>query len=329
MDAGLDIGTDRLRAVWGDPGSPSFEEQVPVALPVDESDLMASNRSPEDLLTMEFEGQRYVVGSDAVAVAEAVGRDPESLLETGHLSEKGWNREAFASLVAATLGPLEGPADRLCYTTPGAPIDTTVDTEAHREAVAGVLSNLGYDATPVSEGLAVIYDGLAGENLTGLGIAVRTDTTSVCLAYYGVPVLVFSIAQGAAWVEEKAAETTGQTAETAARRREEFVLDPMADQDDLGNALGKAYDELVETVLDAVVSEAGQGDVREGVSVPIVLGGDGAVAGLEALFGARADGTELPFSITDAMLAADPARATSRGSLAAAADDVDAYEAVT
>ncbi|MFW5903540.1 MAG: chromosome segregation ATPase, partial [Halolamina sp.] len=329
MDAGLDIGIGALRAARGDADSPSFDEQPPVALAVDAEDLASIDRAADDLLTVGADGRLHVLGDDAIEVGDAIGRDPDPLLDTGYLTGDGWHRDAFAALVEATLGPPAEADDHLCYTTPGAPVDATVDTDAHREAVAGVLDDMGYDATPVSEGLAVIYDGLAAENLTGLGIAVRERTTSVCLAYYGVPVLVFSIARGAEWVEAQAAEATGQTTKTAADRRSSFVLDPLADDDDLGDALGAAYDDLVGEVLDAVDREAGEGDVREGVSVPVVLGGEGAVDGLEALFGARAEGADLPFSITDAVLADDPARATARGALAAAADDVDAYEAVT
>ncbi|HKL29784.1 MAG TPA: hypothetical protein VJ898_11035, partial [Natrialbaceae archaeon] len=329
MDAGLDIGTGALRAARGDAGSPSFDEQTPVALAVDAGDLAEIDRAADDLHTVEADDQLFVLGDDAIDVGDAAGRDPDSLLDTGYLPPDGWHPEAFAGLVEDALGPSAATDERLCYTTPGAPLDATVDTDAHREAVAGVLDDLGYDATPVSEGLAVIYDGLAAENLTGLGIAVREHTTSVCLAYYGVPVLVFSIARGAEWVEAQAAEATGQTTQTAAERRSSFVLDPLADEDDLGDALGAAYDDLVGDVLDAVDREAGEGDVREGVSVPVVLGGEGAVEGLEALFGARAEGADLPFSITDAVLADDPSRSTARGALAAAADDVDAYEAVT
>ncbi|MFW6376823.1 MAG: hypothetical protein ACOC0F_02505, partial [archaeon] len=65
MDAGLDIGIGALRAARGDAGSPSFDEQPPVALAVDAEDLASIDRAADDVLTVGADGRLHVLGDDA------------------------------------------------------------------------------------------------------------------------------------------------------------------------------------------------------------------------------------------------------------------------
>jgi len=77
-----------------------------------------------------------------------------------------------------------------------------------------------------AKGFAVVYDQLAANNYTGLGICLESQTTSAALAYYGVPAMAVTIAKGREWIVERAAGETGHAPAQVAGVLEEFVLDP-------------------------------------------------------------------------------------------------------
>jgi len=163
-----------------------------------------------------------------------------------------------------------------------------------------------------AKGFAVVYDQLAADNYTGLGICLESQTTSAALAYYGVPAMAVTIAKGREWIVERAAGETGHAPAQVAGVLEEFVLDPDAAAGDIENALAGAYDALVAELIDAVRAEADETDVQQGLSVPIAIGGDGAIEGVEFLVGGRFDAAALPFSVRGVRLADGPAESAVR-----------------
>ncbi|WP_226040766.1 chromosome segregation ATPase [Natrinema sp. DC36] len=332
MHYGLDIGPGAIRVATDAGDGPTIDSITPVAVPVDEGSLEAAGLSGTGS-TVRVDGTTHAVGAAARAVADADGAaanaEPESLFAAGVLATKT-AVDAPAALDALLDDVLGDATDgRLCYTTPGSLADTAAPTDAHREAVESALADRGVDATPISKGFAVVYDQLAADNYTGLGICLESQTTSAALAYYGVPAMAVTIANGREWIVERAAGETGHAPAQVAGVLEEFVLDPDAAAGEIENALAGAYDALVAELIDAIRAEADETDVQQGLSVPIAIGGDGTIEGVEFLVGGRFDAAALPFSVRGVRLADDPAESAARGALAAARDDVEAYDAVT
>ena len=337
MVTGFDVGTRGFRVARGEPGSSTVSETSPLYLRVSDDDFEDTDLSRSALSTVRVDGETYVVGPDATRAAAAVGGEPERLLDHGVLSDRDCAAEVFAAIASEFLGP---PGDggagggsghddaRLAYSVPGSVVDASLPTRAHRETVATVLDDLGYEPTPVASGFAVVYDALAGENLTGVGVAVGAASTAVALVYYGVPVLAFSVAKGGEWVAEQAAAATGEPVDQIVSVQSRTTIES-GGGDGVEGALARGYDALVGDVVAATVSEATEGDVREGVSVPVVVGGEGAVPGLAVLAAGRFDECDLDLRVTDARLVDEPAVSVARGALAAAADDVDAFADVT
>ena len=56
-----------------------------------------------------------------------------------------------------------------------------------------MLCELGYDATSIPEGLAVVYGELESSNYTGIGVSCGGGLCNICLSYLSVPVFSFSI----------------------------------------------------------------------------------------------------------------------------------------
>ncbi len=250
------------------------------------------------------------VGSDRLRLAVG-GPTAEAVGAGGSTREVlGVDREG-----TAVTEPLEALlADR----EPGTIRYAVADGVETRTDVAETLEGLGFEPAAVSRGFAVVYDQLGADDHTGLGVCLGREATSVALAYYGVPVMAFSLPEGGEWIAERAAETTDRSVERVRRRLETFALDPEAKTDALDRALATAYDGLIAELLEAIREEAASAELGRGIAVPVAIGGEFAADGVEFLLGGRLDEGGLPFPIRGARLAEEPADSAARGALAAA-----------
>mgnify|MGYP002760256226 FL=1 len=182
---------------------------------------------------------------------------------------------------------------------------------------------MGYDAEPINEGMAVIYSELADNSFTGLGISFGAGMTNVCLAYYAVPVMKFSVARGGDWVDEQAAQATGTPVDKVTSIKEDgFELDFQTDVGGVEGALSIYYENLLEYVIKRIVNEVDEEDIEEGLDVPVVVtGGTASPNGFEKLFEDHLEDSPLPFSVSGVSHAEEPLYSVARGALVAARSD--------
>ncbi|WP_257300723.1 hypothetical protein [Haloarchaeobius sp. FL176] len=325
MVTGLDFCTDRLRVATGDPDDPTLTDAPALVATVGADALADTGLSLDELAHAERDGTVYVVGEDANRVADATRATAEPLFVREVLAAREGAGEALAALVESVAGDDPG---RACYTSPGTVVEADLPTETHRGVVADALEAAGFDATPIHTGLATLYGAADDDGYTGLGVAVRPESTAVCLSYYGVPVVAFSLPTGTEDLVARAADAADAGESDVRVALSAFSLGPDTKAGGVEGALAEAYDGLVADLLDRLGHEADEGDVRPGVAAPVVLAGEGAVPGLELLLGGRLDDSAVPVSVDSVRRAADPVTCPVRGALAAAEADVDAYEAV-
>jgi hypothetical protein len=179
---------------------------------------------------------------------------------------------------------------------------------------------MGYSPEPINEGMSVIYSELADREFTGLGVSFGAGMTNVCLAYYAVPVMKFSIARGGDWIDEKAAQATGTPVDKVTSTKEnDFELDFQTDVGGVEGALSIYYDNLLDYVIENIITEVDEGDVEEGLDVPVVVtGGTSSPEGFEELFAQRLNEADLPFSISGVHRADNPMYSVAQGALVAA-----------
>ncbi len=124
--------------------------------------------------------------------------------------------------------------------------------------------------------------------------------TNVCLAYYAVPVMKFSVARGGDWVDEQAARATGTPVDKVTSIKEDdFELDFTTDVGGVEGAVSIYYENLLDYVIENIVSEVDEEDVEEGLDVPVVVtGGTSSPDGFEALFRDHLEDANIPFSIS-------------------------------
>jgi len=321
MAKGLDVGTMNIVSARQEGNETVFVQQRNSFVEIDYSDMAERMLSRSEVLHIRKGDDVYVVGDDALNFANIFNQETRRPMQHGILSNQEQSAIPMIKLIIDQVaGDPEHPGERIYYSTPADPIDSDLSTLYHQKTLESFLSDSGYDPEPINEGMAVIYSELADQNFTGLGISFGAGMTNVCLAYYAVPVMTFSIARGGDWVDEQAAQATGETVDKVTSIKEDdFELDFQTDAGGVEGALAIYYENLLDYVIENIAKEVDEEDVEEGLDVPVVVtGGTASPDGFEELFEDHLDSASIPFSISDVSRADETLYSVARGALVAA-----------
>jgi actin-related protein len=222
-------------------------------------------------------------------------------------------------------GAPDEPGEKIFFSSPADPIDSELSTLYHQKTLESMLSDTGFDPEPINEGMAVIYSELSDNNFSGLGVSFGAGMTNICLAYYAVPVMKFSIARGGDWIDRQAAQATGTPVDKVTSIKEDdFTLDFTTDVGGVEGALSIYYENLLDYVIEMISQEVDEEDVEEGLDVPVVVtGGTSRPSGFEELFADHLADANIPFSISDVHSPAEPMYSVASGALVAARSEED------
>ncbi len=321
MAKGLDVGTMNILSARQDADETVFVQQRNSFVEIDYSDMAEQMLSRSEVLHIRKGDQVYIVGDDALNFANIFNKETRRPMQHGILSSDEKSAIPMIKLIIEqVVGEPEHRDERLFFSTPADPIDEDLSTLYHQKTLESILGDMGYDPEPINEGMAVIYSELADNNFTGLGISFGAGMTNVCLAYYAVPVMRFSIARGGDWIDEQAAQATGTPVDKVTSIKEDdFALDFTTDVGGVEGALSIYYDNLLDYVIENMIREIDEEDVEEGLDVPVVVtGGTSSPQGFEALFEERLAEANIPFSVSGVSRAREPMYSVARGSLVAA-----------
>jgi hypothetical protein len=321
MARGIDIGTMNIVSAKQEGSDTLFVQQRNSFVEIDYSDMAEQMLSRSDVLHIRKGDQVYVVGDDALNFANIFNQETRRPMKQGILSSEEQSAIPMIKLIIEqVLGEPEPAGERVYYSTPADPIDSDLSTLYHQKTLESFLSDMGYDPEPINEGMAVIYSELADSNFTGLGISFGAGMTNVCLSYYAVPVMTFSVARGGDWVDSQTATATGETVDKVTSIKEdEFRLDFTTDAGGVEGALSIYYDNLLDYVISKISEEVNEEDVEEGLDVPVVVtGGTASPTGFEGLFEERFEQADIPFNISSVSKVDDPLYSVGRGALVAA-----------
>jgi hypothetical protein len=297
-----------------------FVQQRNSFVEIEYSDMAEEMLSRSEVLHIRKDDSVYVVGDDALNFANIFKQETRRPMSHGILSSDESSAIPMIKLILEqVVGEPERPRERLFFSTPADPIDSDLNTLYHQKTLESLLGDMGYDPEPINEGMAVIYSELADSNFTGLGVSFGAGMTNVCLAYYAVPVMTFSIARGGDWIDEQAARATGTSVDkVTATKEDDFGLDFTTDVGGIEGALSIYYDNLLDYVIENVIAEVNEEDVEEGLDVPVVVtGGTSSPDGFADLFQDRLDDAAVPFSISEVRRAEEPMYSVARGALVA------------
>jgi actin-like ATPase involved in cell morphogenesis len=320
MARGIDVGTMNIISAEQDGNETVFVQQRNSFVEIEYSDMAEEMLSRSEVLHIRKDDSVYVVGDDALNFANIFKQETRRPMSHGILSSDESSAIPMIKLILEqVVGEPEHPRERLFFSTPADPIDSDLNTLYHQKTLESLLGDMGYDPEPINEGMAVIYSELADSNFTGLGVSFGAGMTNVCLAYYAVPVMTFSIARGGDWIDEQAAQATGTNVDkVTATKEDDFRLDFTTDVGGIEGALSIYYDNLLDYVIENVIAEVNEEDVEEGLDVPVVVtGGTSSPQGFAKLFQDRLNDAAVPFSISDVRRAEEPMYSVARGALVA------------
>ena len=326
MAKGLDVGTMNIISGRQDDTETVFVQQRNSFVEIEYSDMADQMLSRSDVLHIRKGDQVYVVGDDALNFANIFNRETRRPMSQGILSSDESSAIPMIKLITEqVVGEPAYDGERLFFSSPADPIDSKLNTLYHEKTLESMLGDIGYDPEPINEGMAVIYSELADSNFTGLGVSFGAGMTNVCLAYYAVPVMKFSIARGGDWIDEQAANATGTPVDKVTSIKEDgFELDFTTDVGGVEGALAIYYENLLDYVIQNISREVDEEDVEEGLDVPVVVtGGTSSPDGFEKLFEDHLNDAPIPFSISDVRTPDEPLYSVARGSLVAARSEED------
>jgi actin-like ATPase involved in cell morphogenesis len=324
MAKGLDVGTMNLISAQQEGAETVFVQQRNSFVEIEYSDMAEQMLSRSDVLHIRKDDKVYVVGDDALNFANIFNEETRRPMQHGILSSEESSAIPMIKLITEqVVGQPDHPGERLYFSSPADPIDSKLSTLYHEKTLESMLGDMGYETEPINEGMAVIYSELANHNFTGLGVSFGAGMTNVCLSYYAVPVMKFSIARGGDWIDEQAAQATGTPVDKITSIKEDdFELDFRTDVGGVEGALAIYYENLLDYVIENIAREVDEEDVEEDLDVPVVVtGGTSSPRGFEKLFEDHLQEASIPFSISEVQSVSEPLYSVARGALVAARSD--------
>ncbi|MGO4882639.1 MAG: hypothetical protein ACLP59_17750 [Bryobacteraceae bacterium] len=319
---GLDVGTSRVVAARMKDGRQEYETDLNGFLTLPYSKLAESLLKRENVFH-EVEGADMVVaGSDAEKFAEVFHAETRRPMANGILNpEEPHSLAVVRRIVAKLLGPAAAEGQKVFFSVParGAGLDGAI--RYHEASIRQILTELGYAATPIEEGLAVVYGELAASNFSGVGISCGSGLCNVCLAMLSVPVISFSVPKAGDFIDASAAEVTGDRANRLRLAKERgFQLNGLGG-DRVHNALTVYYHEMIAHLIEALRARIASAQKLPKLehAVPLVLSGGTAMPkGFLEQFTAALRAGEFPLKLSDIRVSDDPLHSTARGALMAA-----------
>ena len=321
MARGLDVGTMNIISSRPEGDGTTFVQQRNSFVEIEYSDMAEQMLSRSEVLHIRKDDKVYVVGDDALNFANIFNKETRRPMEQGILSSEEASAIPMIKLITEqVIGAPDEPGEKIFFSSPADPVDSELSTLYHQKTLESMLSDTGFDPEPINEGMAVIYSELSDNNFTGLGVSFGAGMTNICLAYYAVPVMKFSIARGGDWIDRQAAQATGTPVDKVTSIKEDdFKLDFTTDVGGVEGALSIYYENLLDYVIEMISQEVDEEDVEEGLDVPVVVtGGTSSPDGFEELFAQHLGDTTIPFSISDVRSVDDPLYSVARGALVAA-----------
>jgi len=319
---GLDVGTSRIVVARAGEKKYHYDSQLNAFITLPYSKL-AENLLQREEVFHEAEGPDIVVaGNEAQRFAEIFHVETRRPMWNGMLNpHEPHSLAVIRRIIGRLVGKAAEEGQKVFFSVP-APATNGDDGLAYHEAsVRQILTELGYDAKPIAEGLAVVFGELEGSNYTGIGISCGSGLCNVCLAVLSVPVINFSVPKAGDFIDAKASLVTGELATRLRVLKEQsFCLNGLSG-DRVQNALNVYYAEMIENLVDtlrATISST-QRLPKLDKSVPLVLSGGSAMPnGFLPRFETALRAHEFPIRLSDVRMSADPLNSTARGALMAA-----------
>ncbi|HYW42321.1 MAG TPA: hypothetical protein VE959_05665 [Bryobacteraceae bacterium] len=319
---GLDVGTSRIVVARSAGGQYQYDAQLNAFLTLPYSKLAVSLLERENVFHEVIGSEILVAGNDAQRFAEVFHAETRRPMVNGVINpHEPHGLPVIRGIIRKLVGKAAAQGQKIYFSVPAPMASEKGGNTYHEASIRQILLDLGYEPTPIQEGLAVIFGELDNSNYTGIGISCGSGLCNVCLAVLSVPVISFSVPKAGDFIDTQAAMVTAELATRIRVEKEQsFSLNGMSG-DRVQNALTVYYREMIEQLVEALRSQiaSAQRLPRLDQSVPLVLSGGTAMPrGFVEQFAASLRAIDFPIRLSEVRLSPDALNSTARGALMAA-----------
>ena len=331
MAKGLDCGTSYYIAATED----AIKKQRNVFLTVDgDANQVKRMLKRQKIPFVEKAGKVHIVGQHAFNYAQIFSTtELKRPMSQGLLNPK--ERDALPVL-NAIIGELLGKAkkDETCvYCVPAKPIAQTREVSYHEDVLKQIFEQYGYDVKVIEESVALAYEGLVDNELTGIAISMGAGMCNICVMYQGMSSLSFSVARGGDWIDENVANDCGVTKAKVISIKENSqnldltkssindIYQEGSDEYNIINAIRSYYGALINYLMTNLAHQFNNAESVPNFPNPIPIvfgGGTSLVKGFLQVVGEQFNQDEFPIQISDIKLVEDAHTAVARGCLSEA-----------
>ena len=331
MAKGLDCGTSYYIAAT----DKSIKKQRNVFLTVDgDAKQVKRMLKRQNIPFVEKAGKVHIVGQHAFNYAQIFSTtELRRPMSSGLLNPQ--ERDALPVL-NAIVGELIGKSKKgetCVYCIPAKPIDQTREVSYHEDVLQQIIAGYGYNVKVVEESIALAYEGLVDNDLTGIAISMGAGMCNICVMYQGMSSLSFSVARGGDWIDQNVANDCGcPVAKVTAVKENSSQLDLTksaindiyqegSEEYNIINAIRSYYGALVNYLLTNLTHQFNNAESVPNFpdSIPVVFGGGTAlVKGFMEVVGEQFNQEEFPIQVKEFTLVEDAHTAVARGCLSEA-----------
>ena len=323
---GLDIGTSRLVVARKAPDGFEYNSQLNAFVTIPYSKMAEASLRREGVLFSRDNDEIVVHGNESARFADLLQTETRRPMTGGVLNSAEPEGATRLKQLIQSLTKDDREASRVYFTVPAAPLGAEESLTYHEATLKQIFGSLGYRATPINEGLAVIYSELESTNYTGIGISCGGGLVNICLAYLSVPVLSFSIPKGGDFIDESTASVTGELATRVRIAKEESFHFNGTLREKLHQVLAVYYDDMIRAIANGLQQAfTGARNIPKLVRpIPLVLGGGSAMPrGFRERFEKLLGEVEFPINLSEIRIADQPLYCGAKGALVAALADTD------
>ena len=319
---GLDVGTSRIVVARSVDKKYQYESQLNAFLTLPHSALAESLLQRENVFHEVRDGDIVVAGNDASKFAEIFHVETRRPMANGVLNPREpHSLGVVRSVITKLLGKANGDGQKVFFSVPAPVEGSDAGIPYHQASIGQILTDLGYNPTPITEGLAVVFGELVDTNFSGIGISCGSGLCNVCMAVLSVPVISFSVPKAGDFIDTQAAIVTGDLAiRMRVQKERAFHLNGLTG-DRVHDALNVYYQEVLVNLVKTLRSHISSAQRLPNFehSIPLVLsGGTTMPKGFLDHFMKALRSSEFPIKLSEVRISADPLNSTARGALMAA-----------
>jgi len=326
---GLDIGTMNIVSARRGLDDATRVSQVRDAfLDLDMSAKRSLKMSSVDYV--EKDGKLIVIGDSVLTMANLFKREARRPLSKGVISSGEIDAQEILSILIHHV--LQDPVqskEHCFYSVPSSPIDDpSQDIIYHTEVFRRIVDELGYQAHPTNEAMAIVYSQCAEDMFNGLAVSFGAGMCNVALSYQATQAMDFSLARGGDWVDAQSGRAVGRTAAQICAVKEKGVnltKPKNREQEAIALYVRALIDYCLKNVAAQFSKNRGEVELLEPIPF-IVSGGTSKVEGFMDVFKQQFSKIQkdgFPIDVSDIRAAANPLTAVAEGLLVLAVEEYE------